>query len=385
MKESYLLITIDGVRKDRLGIYNYRNNNLTPNINKISSESLVFDNLCSAATSTGMCFSSIFTGRYQYEFKKKFFGDSTNPFADNIFKYYEDKKFNTYVFLNERFKPHHKLINSFSKAKHFWTGAENLDKNKGSLNPLDQAKHLDNILSLERSNFFSWIHLWGFSSPSNIFLQNNSFDYDARVNELDNAIGYLFEKYKHICQIFIFSDHGYSLLEKNKWSYGADGSNLSEEVISVPFLIYDGENKGRNKNLVSQKDIINLIKFPKKRIQYNSIYALTETRYEDQPDKSLSLRYKNFKLIKDFNNKYFFYDLNNDHNENINYFSNKFFKLTRDENGNHPNKKPYIIRNDYKKILQISNRMKRKVDSIYSDSFLNKLRFLKWKLNNIIR
>ena len=44
-KINKLLITIDGVRKDRVGFYNKRSVYITPNLTKIAKESVVFNDM----------------------------------------------------------------------------------------------------------------------------------------------------------------------------------------------------------------------------------------------------------------------------------------------------------------------------------------------------
>ena len=70
MTINKIILSIDGIRKDRIGCYNYKNAELTPNLTNIAKESLVFHDMFSSATSTVMCFSSIFTGKYSREFKR---------------------------------------------------------------------------------------------------------------------------------------------------------------------------------------------------------------------------------------------------------------------------------------------------------------------------
>ena len=57
-KINKLLITIDGVRKDRVGFYNKRSVYITPILLKIAKESVVFNDMFACGTSTAMCFAS---------------------------------------------------------------------------------------------------------------------------------------------------------------------------------------------------------------------------------------------------------------------------------------------------------------------------------------
>jgi len=350
MKNKFL-ITIDGIRKDRIGIYNNQNSPLTKNLNEIARKSVVFDDMFASATSTGMCFSSIFTGKMQKDFGRKKYGDNVNPFHENIFNDHEKIGYKTIVCLNERFRIHHRLINAFSDAEHLWTGFKDKNKNLGSLRPLEQVEYLSNYLKNVDKPVFVWLHLWGFSAPKEKFLGLTNFDYDQRVAELDEAIGYAFEKFSKNSEMYFFADHGYAFFENNNWAYGSNGENLSNSVCSVPFIAYKNGETGTNKNLVSQLRIREIINSEKGLLDFADEIAFCETRYINQGDRSLSIRVGDFKY-----NYYYFtntselYDLKSDPYENVNYVSKAFHKISRDIEGSHEKRPPYIIRNDWKEI-----------------------------------
>jgi arylsulfatase A-like enzyme len=348
--KNKLLITIDGIRKDRVGVYNSASEYLTPNLTRIARESVVFDDMVAAATSTGMCFPSIFTGRYQYEFGRRTYGDTKNPFFGNVFTDHEELGYRTIVCLNKRFDIHHRLINAFGKAEHWWTGESSGDnkKDSGSLSPCEQADYLINRLKDINTPVFVWMHLWGFGKPEDRFLDRTTFDYDARVAELDEAIGVLFRQFSHNSEFFFFSDHGYSFFEHGKWSYGKDGSNVTESVCSVPAIVFNGHHTGRNKNLVSQICMREIVRDSSCALSTRSEIAFCETRYVGQDDKVLAVRKGPWKLVCHFlEDRIEFYDLHTDPHENIDLASDTFHKLTRDKDGQHPPLKPYVIRTDW--------------------------------------
>lgn len=369
MKNKFL-ITIDGIRKDRIGVYNYKAEWLTPNLTAIGRDSVVFDDMFASATSTGMCFSSIFTGRNQREFGRKKFGDTINPFVDNIFSDHEKVGYKTIVCLNRRFGVHHKLINAFSNAEHWWTGdsSNNRDKNIGSLRPLEQVNYLIDKLEHVDKPVFVWMHLWGFSAPVDRFARKINFDYDARVAELDEAIGVIFNKFKKNSIMCFFSDHGYSFFEHGKWSYGKDATNFGESVTSIPFIIYDGVNKGVNDNLVSQLRVRRIVERPDDAVNVSDDIAYCESRYSEQSDISIAIRKGKLKLIYEYyDSSSYFYDLVTDPCENINIASNAFYKLTRDSGGAHMEAPPYIIRSDWDELQAMYNKMLSIAHDYYGD------------------
>ena len=361
---------MDGIRKDRIGVYNSKTEYLTPNLTRIGRKSVVFDDMFAAATSTGMCFTSIFTGKNQKDFGRKTFGDTQNPFPDNLFTDHEELGYKTIVCLNKRFDIHHRLINAFGSAEHWWTGIKSNSNNKnfGSLRPREQVQYLIDRLKDIDQPVLVWMHLWGFSKPEDRFLELTPFDYDARVAELDEAIGLVFDYYQHNSEFYIFSDHGYSFFEHDKWGYGKQGSNLNESVCNVPAIVYNGKNKGINEKLVSQIRIREIVLNSGNSFQISDEIAFCESRYSNQGDMALAIRKGKRKLIYNYYEKQSqFYDLHTDPNENIDMASNKFYKTTRFSDGSHSLLTPYIIRTDWPLINQAHSGMLSMAKSYYGD------------------
>ena len=377
-KINKLLITIDGVRKDRVGFYNKRSVYITPNLTKIAKESVVFNDMFACGTSTAMCFASLLNGQYQKDFQRKNFGDNNNPYKANIFTDLENRGYKTFICLNKRFEYPLKLINTTGRnTEIWWTGKKN-NKNKsiGSLRPLEQVKYISKNLKKIKDPYFLWVHLWGFSAPKKKFTLSTSTDYDARVKEMDEAIGYIFKQFKKNTEMFFFSDHGYALFEKDKWAYGKDADNLVGSVTNVPTIIYNGKNIGINNNLVSQINIRKLINNSSKALKLKSEFAYCESRYIEEYDIALAIRYKNFKYIIEYNKqKSQLYDVKTDPDENINLISNKINKLKRDRFGNHPEIKPYIIRYDWTQIENTHKKLNKIAKNFYDFSLIpNKVR-----------
>lgn len=372
-KKNILLLTIDGIRKDRIGCYNSNFEFLTPNLTRIAKESFVFKDFWASATSTGMCFTSIFTGKYNKEFGRKTYGDNKNPFEENLFRDYEQKGYKTIVCLNKRFEIHSNLVNAFSNAEFVWTGKEMRDssgKDDSSLRPLEQVEFFSDYVSKISEPTFSWLHLWGFSSPKKEFSEISPVEYDARIAELDHAIGVAFERFKDDYEIYIFSDHGFALFENDQWAYGKSGYSLTESICSIPCMFYDGKTVGENSNLVSQVCFRDLIL---RKIDWEMAHtpvAYCETRYLEQPDISLAIRHENLKLIHYYDSKKsFFYDLKYDPQENMDYINGKFHRLTRDENGNHPSLKPFVLRTDWENLEKKKNELTKEASGYYGDTF----------------
>lgn len=370
MKNKFL-ITIDGIRKDKFGCYNPQNKHLTPNLNRIAEKSIVLNDMMACATSTAMCFASLFIGKYQKFFQRKQYGDNNNPFNQNVFTDLEQKGYKTIICLNKRFEHCFDLINTTGQnTEIWWTGFENkIDKSQGSLRPMEQVQYISDQLKDFKKPFFIWCHLWGFSAPKKKFLKQTNIDYEARLLELDEAIGFIFDKHQDDSEFFFFSDHGYAFFEQSKWAYGKDGKNLVENVTAIPAIIYNGNKRGFNDNLVSQIQFRKIINNSNLALNASNDIAFCESRYLYENDIGLAVRYKRFKLVIEFNKiKKYLYDIKFDPYENVNLLSKNFFKLKRDKKGNHPELKPYIIRNDWRQIDLIFNKLNKYAIEYYDFS-----------------
>jgi arylsulfatase A-like enzyme len=349
--KNKLLLTIDGIRKDHLGCYNPKAARISPRITEIAERSVVFDDMMAAATSTAMCFSSIFTGELSATFGRLDYGDSQNPHADTLFSDHEALGYTTFVSVNRRFEEYIEMMNAFSRAEFLWTGERPVNgsanaKGEASLRPMEQAKFLTGHLESSPAPWLAWIHLWGFGDPDAPYVRRTGFDYDSRLAELDDAVGFLFDRFHGGSDVFVFADHGYAFFEHGRWAYGIDGHNLVEPVVSVPFLVHDGATRGRNPNLVSQLRVREIVREPAIALELHDKTAVCESRYAGQIDKGLVLRKGDYKLIYFHENgRREFYDLATDPRETIDYAGNRFHRHRRDS-GRKP-RAPYVVRSDW--------------------------------------
>ncbi len=361
--KNKLIISIDGVRKDRLACYNSKMAWLTPNIARIYPECVLFDDVMSASTSTAQCFSTIFTGKNSVEFGRKLYGDSQMPFSHNVFSDHEEIGYKTVVCVNKRIESWIKMINTFSNAEFWWTGksiaeSDGKTKDSASFRPKEQVEYFIDRADKEKKPLMSWLHLVGFSSPDPRFNKLTPFEYDARVAEMDEAIGIFFDHFKGTSEIYIFADHGYALFEQGRWSYGKNGHSLVQPVLDVPLLVYNGEQTGVNQNLVSQIRIRDIIRDSGISLEIKDEMVFCETRYVEQHDLALAVRKGKYKLSYYFSDdRHQFYDLSSDPLENIDYASDSFHKLKRNDDGTHPSLKPFILRTDWDELREIEDEL----------------------------
>lgn len=387
--KNKLLISIDGVRKDRLACYNPKAGAITPRIADIAKQAVVFDDMMAAATSTAMCFSSIFTGEPSYRFGRVNYGQKQNPFSGNLFLDHEEQGYRTLVSVNRRFREYIEMMNAFSRAEFHWTGEEAKNgsanaKGSASLRPMEQAEFFGDVIEKTPEPWLAWTHLWGFSGAEDEYRSRHGFDYDSRIAEMDAAIGYLFDRFRDAAVIAVFADHGYAFFEHDRWAYGIDGYNMVEPVVSVPFMIYDGEHSGRNTNLVTQLRIREIVSEPAKALRLRDETALCETRFAGQADKGVALRHGDFKLIYIHElDRIEFYDLATDPNETIDYANGRFHR--HDRASNTKPQKPYVVRSDWDELDRIMNELAERARNLYppvSLSLKERLRSLKRRWNS---
>ena len=89
-KPNIILITIDCLRADYCGWLNPEHRSLTPFLNKLAEESLVFTNAYATGPTTYLAFPGILTGTYSFDFekwdKKNFPGLDQRPYLPKILK-----------------------------------------------------------------------------------------------------------------------------------------------------------------------------------------------------------------------------------------------------------------------------------------------------------
>jgi arylsulfatase A-like enzyme len=198
-KPNIILITIDSLRADHLGCMGYEKN-VSPNIDKLAEESVVFTNAYATGPTTPCSFPSILTSTYplDYQGPQKIKGPRvlisevlkeqgyitaafhSNPYLSNFFGYnqgwdfFEDITFSNSSFSENFFKKKFKKITASTFPQllflmmylryRFKKKAENELKIKASfLNQL--VKDFIRSAKEEKSPFFVWIHYMDVHSP----------------------------------------------------------------------------------------------------------------------------------------------------------------------------------------------------------------------------
>lgn len=258
---NILVITLDTTRADHIGSYGYENGS-TPNIDRIASEGIRFENCYSSLPLTLPSHSNIFTGKYSIGHGVRsngryLLGNSEKTMAE----YLTESGYNTYAViasyvlqskfgLNQGFKIYddsldsgqlHKTLISQIDAKAVYGKFENwYEKNSGN-------------------KFFAWVH---FYDPHTPYTPHEEFNeegerdhiklYDGELSYTDKYIGKIFDKLeeKNILDntlVILVGDHGEAFGEHLE--FGSHMIFCYEANLRVPLIFH-------NKKLISNGRVI---------------------------------------------------------------------------------------------------------------------------------
>lgn len=329
-----LLISKDVLRPDYLECYGGELHK-TPNINKLAENGTLYQNYYSAAPSSAMSFTSMFTGLYPFEVDRKAYRVVKNfiqtpTLADELHK----KNFEIHVIWAGKYaRRAHKYSRVFGEPTNFHN-LENIHEQIGahlssgekikvrSGNPVEEIYDLvKEIISKNSKKKFIWIH------APHVFLSRAGYGSD--IDLFDNLVGKLFDFFD-LNKIYLTADHGHMNIEKNTPVYG---SHVYEGAIKIPLITPNFSGK-------------NVVKEPLDNTQLKSIilnneftipdFIYSDSRYYLQPDRILMIRKSNYKyLFNKIDNTEELYDLNFDCSENVNLLREEILERNR-------NKKYYL-------------------------------------------
>lgn len=274
---NIILINIDALRKDRVGIYTNSKNSLTPNIDELAKRGAILDQHFTVLNASSPVQISLFTGNYPsthgvhengYKLPKEFktiseylselgyttcgliSGGAINSIYnfDRGFQYfYDNSKYDRLMFWarkagTKRYNIRNALRNiAFKKFGLFNFFTKTYDKtNKIAL------KWLENN---SKEKFFLYIHYFDIHEDTygeRTGNQDKIKNYDENVKIVDNAVGQIINKTKEldifIDTLFIItSDHGEDLDEEliKKIGRTSHGRSMTEDEFCVPCIIYN--------------------------------------------------------------------------------------------------------------------------------------------------
>jgi len=350
-KPNIILITLDTTRADHLGIYGYKRN-VSPNIDKISSGCVIFDQAITPVPLTLPSHVSILTGTYPYYH---------NVRDNNNFQLNSDAITLAEVLLKEGYKTaafvaafvlHRKF--GLSQGFQIFNDDFSLGRRTALIYAEKDAKAVTDSAIQWLSTFsgekplFLWVHYYDPHEPYEApqeFVKKIGNDYDAEIAYMDSEFIHLFNylQKRNLLKnalLIIAGDHGEGLGEHNEKYHGIF---LYDSVLKVPLLICNENLIKKVKKVSSQVSLLDI--FPTvldfigikgyKNIQGKSLLPILNN--EDSAEYPIYLetllpfltyslspmegiRTSKYKLIK--SPKPELYDLKKDSKESHNLFSN---------------------------------------------------------------
>lgn len=319
--ENILLISKDALRKDYLSCYGSKFYH-TPNIDRLAGKGTIFTNCYTAAPSTSMAVTCMFSGLNAYELERaKYVEVKAFTQSSTLFSILNDKGYETHVVWPARYAG---LVQNYSQVFDLNTKVHNLagvgriiprdyyQKGKSYLSEdiarpttdvEEYHRKIVEIVNNSRYPIFIWAHLPHALKPRKC--------YGSDIDLFDGVVGELMGFFDG--SIYLTSDHGHMNCEKNVMAYG---SHVYEGAVGVPLItprLMDREVIEQPISTIQLKNIIleNEI--------HPQEYVYSDTRYYQQPNRKLAIRKGDFKYIYNKRGKgEELYDLSTDPHEDIN-------------------------------------------------------------------
>lgn len=329
--KNKLLISKDVLRADYLSCYG-SNIYSTQNIDMLAKNGCIFKNFYTAAPSSGMAYTAMFSGLNIHEMNRSYFHnvDQFNQ-CPALFQLFEEKGYETHVIWDKKWYESSRKkaqvfdertnFHNLSIAQHVGPHATYVRDEKGKIKPQQNVMPikdlLDKVKEIIENNtkpIFLWIH-----SP-HVFAGRTG--YGADIDLFDNLVGELMEIFKGY--IYLTGDHGHMNVEKQIPCYG---HHVYEGAIKIPLITPN--HFGRN-----------IIEMPLSNIQLKNIileekikpqeFVYSDSRYYLQPDRRLAIRKGDFKYIfNKLDRSEELYDLKYDPTENVNLLLDKIVDVER--------------------------------------------------------
>lgn len=292
-----LLISKDVLRKDYLSPYGQKETPM-PNVAALAEKGTVFHRHYTAAPSTAMAFTSMFTEKYAYQTDRKKYVEVEEYQGETLFDRYSRLGYEahilwdaSYVYLAQRYSkcygkqttihsvdwltkapPAHKT-GVFDDLTYFPEYTEKLYT--------EFQKFLQEVVG-EKENIFLWIHF------PHVLAGRNSYGSDLDV--YDRMVGFCREYFSDE-HIFITADHGHMNGSHGKYGYGFD---VNEPAICIPLITPRLQGMDRVDFPTSNTQLADMI-FD--RTVQKAPYVLSETAYYEQPHRKLAIIRDNYKYV----------------------------------------------------------------------------------------
>ena len=240
-----VLITIDTLRYNRLGLYGYKDRPTSPNLDAWSASTVVFDRATAAAPWTIPSLGALHTGRYPAEVGSYTNSDSLHPDFTTLAELFHNHGFTTAMFNTHALLvgPRDGFRKGFDTV--YPTHVQPIAEGEHKMPFSETEPHLMTWLEAHAHEpFFLWIHDMDPHLPpttGNPYLKDPNWDrYDAEVHWMDEAVGRILAKLRALglgedLLIVFTADHGEAFGDE----HGLMGHQdvMYDEVLHVPLLM----------------------------------------------------------------------------------------------------------------------------------------------------
>lgn len=329
MRDRIILITKDATGKFYLPIYGNKVWN-TPNIEELASKGTVFQRHYTAAPSSAMAYTSMFSGKYPFETERKDYRVVVGEnLGETLFDKAEKMGYECHVIWDEVWmttaKVHSECYGNakIHAIKDFQQCVGAHYPHKGELLPDPRKTEeafgkmmttIEEIVSTKKK-VFVWIHF-----PHVIYGRTC---YGGDMDLWDKAIGML-RKYFPDDGIYISADHGNMNGTKGKICYGFD---VNEAASSVPMISPRINGMTTVDYPTCHTDLYSII-FEQNIHKHEFVYS--DSAYYAQPNRKLAIMYGKYKYIySNKGKKEELYDLEYDPHEDVNLMTDYIFDIDR--------------------------------------------------------
>jgi arylsulfatase A-like enzyme/Tfp pilus assembly protein PilF len=268
---NLLVITLDTLRADRVGIYGYKNAQ-TPTLDRLAREGVMFQNCYSTVPLTLPAHSSIFTGRYPLGHGVRGNGIYVLPQKEmTLAETMKEKGFSTFGVISSFV-----LLSKFGLGQGFDVFDDSLNSHLMYNNYTSEIpatavykKFLQWFEKNHQNRFFAWVHLYDPHAPykapkrfADKFNKDYLGRYDAEIAFTDEAVNKILEALKKKnalanTLVVIVGDHGEAFGEHEEFGHGFF---CYDEALKVPLIFYNQKLLPKNGlNILNRVNIVDIM------------------------------------------------------------------------------------------------------------------------------
>ncbi|MDD4689386.1 MAG: sulfatase-like hydrolase/transferase [Eubacteriales bacterium] len=303
----------------------------TPNIDELAAKGTVFYRHYTAAPSTAMAFTSMFTKKYPYQLdRRNYIHVDDLSDTETLFDELEKQGYENHVVWSKNYLTvalpfsncygsdktiFHNLDLNQVVGPHFNHDANIVRNDETARKTVDSILTTIDEVANRNGKVFLWIHL------PHVLLGRTSYGDDMDL--FDDIVEHLRHKFGDE-NIFITADHGNMNGIRGKFGYGFD---VYESAIRIPLITPKLENV---KNVEFPTSNCRLRDIMINRVVPKDEYVISDCAYYAQPNRKLAIIKDDFKYIYNkASQTEELYDLVYDPNETVNLISKNHFDTDR--------------------------------------------------------